>query len=96
MAILSDEDIRAAVGGMAGWEHSGGAISRDFDLGSFPAAVAFVVRLAFEAEAADHHPDLDIRYRRVKVALSTHSEGGVTARDLDLARRIDGVAPAKA
>lgn len=92
MATLSDEEIRTALDGLPEWEHSGGAISRQLDLGTFPAAVAFVVRLSFAAEAADHHPDLDIRYDKVKVALSTHSEGGVTAKDVELAMAIDGLA----
>jgi len=53
--------------------------------------VAFVVRVAFEAEAANHHPDLDIRYSKVQVTLSTHSEGGVTEKDVALARAINAV-----
>lgn len=93
MAVLSDEQIRSALDRLGGWTHSGGAISKAFDLGNFRGAVAFVVRLSYEAEAADHHPDIDIRYKTVKVGLSTHSEGGVTAKDLDLARAIQSLAP---
>jgi 4a-hydroxytetrahydrobiopterin dehydratase len=55
--------------------------------------VAFVVRLSFAAEAADHHPDLDVRYDKVLVTLSSHSEGGVTEKDLALARAIEALAP---
>ena len=93
MAPLADEEIRAALADLAGWEHAGGKISREYRLDSFAGAIAFVVRLSYAAEAADHHPDLDIRYSRVRVTLSTHSEGGVTAKDLDLARTIEGFAP---
>ena len=56
--------------------------------------MAFVVRLSYEAEAANHHPDLDIRWNKVRVALSTHSEGGLTAKDLELAAAVEALAPA--
>ncbi len=92
MATLSGDDIQAALGDLPGWEAGEGEIRKCFELADFRAAVAFVVRIAFEAEAADHHPDLDIRYRRVTVALSTHSEGGVTAKDLALATAIEALA----
>ena len=93
MATLADDEIRAALADLPGWEHAGGEISREYRLDSFAGAITFVVRLSYAAEAADHHPDLDIRYSRVRVTLSTHSEGGVTAKDLDLARSIEGFAP---
>ncbi len=92
MATLSGDEIQAALGDLPGWEAGEGEIRKRFELADFRAAVAFVVRIAFEAEAADHHPDLDIRYRRVTVALSTHSEGGVTAKDLALALAIEALA----
>lgn len=91
MAILDTEEVQAALGDLPGWEAGGNEIRKRFELADFRAAVAFVVRIAFEAEAADHHPDLDIRYRRVTVVLSTHSEGGVTAKDLALAAAIEAV-----
>ena len=95
VAVLSDDEIRAALAGLPGWEAVGGdggaAIAKRFELSDFRAAVAFVLRIAFEAEAADHHPDLDIRYRRVTVTLSTHSAGGVTAKDLDLAAAVEAL-----
>jgi 4a-hydroxytetrahydrobiopterin dehydratase len=94
MAVLSDEELREALSDLEGWEQSGDAIVREFRFPTFPDAVAFVVRLAFDAEAANHHPDLDIRYNKVRVALSTHSEGGITAKDVDLARAIQAQAPA--
>ena len=62
------------------------------DLGSFPDAVAFVTRLAFDAEAADHHPDIHINYKRVTLTFSTHSEGGLTEKDFDGARAVDAIA----
>ena len=93
MAVLSDDEIAAALAGLPGWRLDGGEIAKQYRLGGFPAAVAFVVRLSYPAEAADHHPDLDIRYDTVRVALRTHSEGGVTAKDLELARAIEALAP---
>lgn len=92
MTLLSDDEIRAGLADLPGWERVGGALTRRYRLDGFPAAVAFVVRVAFPAEAADHHPDLDIRYDSVRVSLSSHSEGGVTAKDLDLARAIEALA----
>ena len=74
------------------WERSGDEIVREFRFEGFPGAIAFVVELGFAAEKANHHPDLDIRYNRVRVALSTHSEGGITAKDLALAGEIEAVA----
>ena len=93
MAVLSDDEIRTRLEGLAGWDHGDGAITKDYRFETFPQAVAFVVAVAFSAEAANHHPDLDIRYNRVHVALSTHSEGGVTEKDVDLAAAIEALAP---
>ena len=93
MATLSDEEIREALEGLPGWERVDAQITKQYRLGGFAAAITFVVRLSYEAQAADHHPDLDIRYDKVQVTLSTHSEGGVTAKDVDLARAIDAVQP---
>ena len=95
MATLSDDEIRTALDGLPGWELADGAITRQFRLDGFAGAIAFVVRLSYAAEAANHHPDLDIRYDKVRITLSTHSEGGVTQKDLDLARTIERFAPAQ-
>ena len=95
MATLSDGEIRAALDALPGWEHCESAITRQYRLDGFAGAIAFVVRLSYAAEAADHHPDLDIRYDRVRITLSTHSEGGVTAKDLALAKAIERFAPAQ-
>ncbi len=94
MAVLSDDEVAAALRQLPGWELEGGQIAKRYRLDGFPAAVAFVVRISYEAEAANHHPDVDIRYDKVRVALSTHSEGGITAKDVDLAGTIEGLAPA--
>ena len=79
---------------MSGWAQKGDGIVRQFTLPSFPDAVAFVTRLAFEAEAADHHPDLLVSYKRVTVTWSTHSEGGVTEKDFAGAAQSDRIARA--
>jgi len=92
MPLLSEIEIGSALEGLPGWSRAGAEISKTFDCGSFPGAVAFVVRVGFLAEAADHHPDLDVRWKRVRVALTTHDAGGLTANDTDLARRIEAVA----
>ena len=72
---------------MDGWVEKEGALERIFEFNSFPAAIAFVDRLAEIAEAANHHPDIDIRYRRVTVRWTTHSAGGITDRDREMAAR---------
>ena len=66
---------------LPGWELTGDAITRQFTFSGFPEAIAYVVRLAFEAESADHHPDIQITYKRVRLTYSTHSEGGLTDKD---------------
>ena len=75
------------------WHRDGDEIVRTFECPDFAAAIAFVVRIGFLAEAKDHHPDLDIRWRRVRVALTTHDVGGLTDWDFELATEIDTVAP---
>jgi 4a-hydroxytetrahydrobiopterin dehydratase len=89
---LDDEQISAGLVGLPGWERHGDEIVKTFELATFPAAIAFVTRVADRAEAADHHPDLDIRYRKVRVALSTHDAGGLTDLDFDLAGEIEACA----
>ena len=74
------------------WPAEGEVISRQFTFAGFPEAIAFVVRLGFAAEAVDHHPDLLINYKRVKVSYSTHSEGGLTEKDFDGARAATAIA----
>jgi 4a-hydroxytetrahydrobiopterin dehydratase len=78
---------------MSDWRSEGDALVRDFELGDFAGAIAFVNRVADAAEAADHHPDILVHgWNKVRLTLSTHSEGGVTDKDHELARTIDGLA----
>jgi 4a-hydroxytetrahydrobiopterin dehydratase len=88
---LTDGEIEAQLGELAGWALESGEIRKTFQLASFPAAIAFVTQVGFLAEAAAHHPDLDLRWRKVKVALTTHDAGGLTQKDFDLAAQIDEV-----
>lgn len=91
MDILDDATIDRALSDLDGWERDGDAIVRALRFPSFLDAIAFIVRVADVAEAADHHPELTNVYWNVTVRLTTHDAGGVTERDLDLARAIDGV-----
>ena len=91
MAKLSDAEITAGLATLLDWTREGDEIVKTFDCGTFPGAIAFVVRIGFFAERADHHPDLDVRWKRVRIALTTHDAGGLTANDLDLAREIEGI-----
>jgi len=88
MALLSEAEILTRLARIPGWERAGGAIRRTWAFADFKGSMAFVHRVAELAEAADHHPDIDIRYSRVTLVLSTHDAGGLTARDFDLAERI--------
>jgi 4a-hydroxytetrahydrobiopterin dehydratase len=92
MTKLDPAAIRQAVDGLNGWTFEDAAIRRQFTLASFPDAIAFVTRLAFAAEAADHHPDILINYKRVTLTYTTHSEGGLTQKDIDGARNADALA----
>lgn len=92
MTLLDDAAIRERLSTLDGWERAGDEIRKTFSFDDFPGAVAFIDRVVEPAEAANHHPDLDIRYDRVLVRLSTHSEGGLTRKDFDLAAEIDGLA----
>jgi 4a-hydroxytetrahydrobiopterin dehydratase len=86
MGTLSRHEIEEDLRDLPGWRLDGDAITREFTFASFPEAVAFVSRLVPGAEAADHHPDIAIRYRRVILTYSTHSEGGLTPKDFDGAK----------
>jgi 4a-hydroxytetrahydrobiopterin dehydratase len=92
MATLSDAEIARELKTVEGWRRSGAAIRREFAFRDFPEAVLFVSALVPEAEAADHHPDIEIHYRRVILTYTTHSEGGLTTKDFDGARGADEVA----
>jgi 4a-hydroxytetrahydrobiopterin dehydratase len=88
---LTDTEIQERLAALDGWTLDGDAIRKQYTLGGFPDAVAFVTRLAFDAEAADHHPDILINYKRVTLTFSTHSEGGLTQKDFDGARKVDAL-----
>ena len=83
MGRITGEEARTRLESLSGWTLAGDAITRQFTFAGFPDAVAFIVRLGFAAEAVDHHPDLLVNYKRVTVTYSTHSEGGLTARDFE-------------
>lgn len=90
--VLSDTELTSALTGLPGWELIDGVIVKQFAFSGFPAAVAFCALLVEPAEAADHHPDLEVHYNRVTVSLSTHDQGGVTGKDLALAVVVDACA----
>lgn len=82
-------------GGQEAWQERDGGLEREFTFGSFADAIAFVGRVAEAAEAANHHPDISISYKRVTLRWTTHSEGGITERDRELAARSDSLAGAQ-
>ena len=86
---LSDIAIQRALGSLPGWSRRGDSLVKSFQFPSFLRGIEFVNRVARAADAADHHPDIDIRYTRVTCTLSTHSAGGITQKDLDLAGEIE-------
>jgi 4a-hydroxytetrahydrobiopterin dehydratase len=87
---LDDDRAAERLATLPGWEREGDEIVKIFELPTFPDAIAFVTRIADRAEAANHHPDIDIRWRKVRIALSTHDAGGLTDLDFDLATEIEG------
>lgn len=91
MALMSDDDVDAAAQTLGGWQRQDGALRRSITFDSFLDGIEGVRRIAELAELADHHPDIDIRWRTVNLALSTHSEGGITDKDVELARHIDAL-----
>lgn len=86
---LSDIEIQRELGTLSGWSRKGNAIVKTYQFRSFPEGISFVDRVAELAEAAGHHPDIDIRYTKITCSLSTHDSGGITQKDLDLARAIE-------
>jgi 4a-hydroxytetrahydrobiopterin dehydratase len=95
MAKLTQEDIAAGVKKLSGWTLERDAIHKQFTFSGFPAAVAFLDRLVPGAEAADHHPDILVNYKRVTLTYTTHDEGGLTAKDFAGAEMADRVATEK-
>jgi 4a-hydroxytetrahydrobiopterin dehydratase len=94
MAILSASERGEALAGLAGWSFDEGrnGIAKSFAFADFGAAFGFMARVALEAEKADHHPEWSNVWNKVDVLLSTHSAGGVTAKDIALARKIEAIA----
>ncbi len=92
MAALSKPEIQQKLKGMHDWSHQGKSIHKRYTFKSFMPAIGFVNKIAEAAEKAGHHPDITINYNVVGIALSTHSEGGVTQKDFDLAGQIDQLA----
>jgi len=86
---LPEPEILRELAGLTGWSRDGDALTKRYVLATFADAIAFVNGVAAAADGMDHHPDIDIRYNKVTFTLSTHSEGGLTALDFDLARRIE-------
>jgi 4a-hydroxytetrahydrobiopterin dehydratase len=92
MALLSDEEIDSRLAGLDGWHREGDAIVKEFKLDDFVGSVDFLNRVTPVAEEMNHHPDVSIAWNKVTVTLSTHSEGGLTENDFQLASRIDSLA----
>ena len=90
--LMSEESVRAALEELTGWSGETDQIARTVTAPDFATGIRVVDDVAAAAEAADHHPDIDVRWRKVTFTLSTHSQGGVTQRDIDLAGTIDSIA----
>ena len=90
--LLTEVEIEAHLARLPGWARTGGAITRTYKFAGFGRAIASVNRVAEAAEAADHHPDMDIRYSKVTLALTTHDSGGLTHSDFALAAACDRLA----
>lgn len=93
MDTLNDAQIQDALGRLDGWERDGDAITRTWQLDDFATAVRFMNRIFELADEAGHHPDLHNSFTTVTVSLTTHSEGAITAKDVELAERIDAAHP---
>lgn len=87
--VLPEADLTAAVSSLDGWEVTDGMLRRSVTASSFASAIELVRKVAIVAEEMDHHPDIDIRWRTVTFALTTHDSGGITALDIDQAHQID-------
>ena len=92
MAELNPDQIKAALPSVREWKKQSASITRTYSFKDFAQAMDFVNKLARAAEEAKHHPDIDIRWNKVTLTLATHSEGGLTPKDFDLARKIDALA----
>ena len=90
MGLLNDTEINNKLTGLNGWEKAGNEIVKSFKFANFIASIGFVNRIAILSEKADHHPDILIQYSNVKITLSTHSDGGLTEKDFNLAGEREG------
>ncbi len=86
---LSDIAVQRGLGSLPGWSRKGDVLSKTFQFETFPDGIAFVSRVAEAAEAAQHHPDIDIRYTKITCMLTTHDAGGITQKDLNMANEIE-------
>jgi 4a-hydroxytetrahydrobiopterin dehydratase len=91
MSLLSAEMVQESLGSLPAWKLEGKEIVRHYEFADFAAAMAFVNKVAEKAEAAGHHPDIDIRYNKVRLALVSHDKGGLTKRDISMAQTIDSI-----
>ncbi len=91
MGLLSESEIEREIALLKSWQREGNEIVKQYELKDFVHAMGFVNSVALLAEKANHHPDIDIRWNKVKLALSTHSAGGLTEKDFSLARQIDSL-----
>ena len=91
MKKLTAAEIKTALATVPDWKKKGATIARTFQFKDFPAAIKFVNALARLAEKANHHPDIDIRWNKVKLTLSTHDAGGLTTKDFALAKKFDAL-----
>jgi 4a-hydroxytetrahydrobiopterin dehydratase len=92
MALLSNDDIQARLDRLPGWRRDGDSITRELKFDDFQGSVDFVNRITPPAEEMNHHPDIAISWNKVTLTLSSHSEGGLTENDFELATRIDALA----
>lgn len=91
--LLEPDEVAEQLTSLPGWSSDGASLHRSIEFASFPEAIAAVATLAIDAEEMDHHPDIDIRWRTVHLTLSTHSAGGITQLDIELAHRIEQHTP---
>lgn len=89
--LLTPDAVSAAIESLKGWESNGSSLKKTFTFPSYLTGIDFVNAVAKEAEAMNHHPDLHVGWRKVGVELSTHSAGGITALDIELARRMNAL-----
>jgi 4a-hydroxytetrahydrobiopterin dehydratase len=89
--LLAEEDVQKELSSLKGWKREGNEIAKQFELKDFVHAMGFVNSVALLAEKANHHPDVDIRWNKVRLLLSTHSAGGLTEKDFNLAKQIESL-----